>query len=149
MFAPKRETDFVSPKIDCQKAIDEGEEIRVEQSHKDEVNINNIVKRAGGMELIAKVNALKDWKFDDVTSNDFQENMNAIIKARDTFADVPSEIRRKFDNDPAKFMDFVRNPENIQAMIDLGLSKAPEEVPIAQVEVVNLPETPPVKPAGV
>jgi len=149
MFAPKRETDFVSPKIDCQKAIDEGEEIRVEQSHKDEVNINNIVKRAGGMELIAKVNALKDWKFDDVTSNDFQENMNAIIKARDTFADVPSEIRKKFDNDPAKFMDFVRNPENIQAMIDLGLSKAPEEVPIAQVEVVNLPETPPVNPAGV
>lgn len=149
MFAPKRETDFVSPKIDCQKAIDEGEEIRVEQSHKDEVNINNIVKRAGGMELIAKVNALKDWKFDDVTSNDFQENMNAIIKARDTFADVPSEIRKKFDNDPAKFMDFVRNPANIQEMIDLGLSKAPEEVPIAQVEVMNLPETPPVKPAGV
>ena len=148
MFAPKREVDYVSPKVDCQQAILDGEEIRVEQSHKDEVNINNIVKRAGGKELIQKVNALKEWKFDDVTSNDFQENMNAIIKARDTFADVPSGIRKKFDNDPAKFMDFVHNPENAQAMVDMGLSKAPEEVPVMQVQVVNPPETPP-DPAGV
>jgi len=148
MFKKPRPEGYVAPVIDCQQAIIDGEEIRVEQSHKDEVNINNIVKRAGGMELIAKVNALKQFEFDDVTGNDFQESMNAIIKARDTFEQVPSEIRKQFDNDPAKFMDFVHNPENAQALIDMGLSKAPEEVPVMQVEVVNHPETPPVRPTG-
>ena len=69
----------------------EDEEVRVEQSHKAEVDINNIVKRAGNMELIAKVSALQQFTYDDVTNNDFQETMNAIIKARDTFDMVPFE----------------------------------------------------------
>jgi len=142
MFRKPRPEGYIAPVIDCQQAIIEGEEIRVEQSHKDEVNINNIVKRAGGMELIAKVNALTQFEYDDVTGNDFQESMNAIIKARDTFDQVPSEIRKQFDNDPAKFMDFVHNPDNSDALIEMGLKKAPEVISPIEVVVTN-PETPP------
>jgi len=134
---------FVKPVIDCQKAIEEGEEVRVEQSHKDEVNINNIVKRAGGMELVAKVAALQEFQYDDVTGNDFQESMNALIKARDTFQNVPKEIRKRFDNDPARFMDFVHNPDNRDELINMGLMNAPEVVTPVEVVVTNPPETPP------
>jgi len=142
MFKKPRPEGYIAPVIDCQQAIIDGEEIRVEQSHKDEVNINNIVKRAGGMELIAKVNALTQFEYDDVTGNDFQESMNAIIKARDTFDQVPSAIRKQFDNDPAKFMDFVHNPVNSDSLIEMGLKKAPEVIPPIEVVVKN-PETPP------
>ena len=103
MFQVIRSEEYVRTVVDCQAAVAAGEEIRVEQSHKDEVNINNIVRKHGA-DLIAKVSQLTEFQFDDVTGNDFQENMNAIIKARDTFANVPSDIRRRFDNNPAKLM---------------------------------------------
>jgi phage internal scaffolding protein len=133
-----------------QLGIDEGghvfEDSKTEQSHKSEVDINNIVKRAGAGELIAKVNALQEWKYDDVTNNDFQEAMNAIIRARDAFSSVPSAIRKEFDNDPAKFMDFVRNPENKDRLVEMGLANAPVEAGPIEVVVTNPPESPPANP---
>ena len=130
--------------LDCQQAVKDGEPVRVEQSHKEEVDINNIVKRhAGQMELIAGVAALQQFTFDDVTSNDFQENMNAILQAKETFEKVPSEIRKRFGNDPAAFMDFVHDPNNNDALIQMGLKEPPEPAPApVQVQVVN-PESPP------
>jgi len=128
--------------IDCQKAIENGEEIRVEQSHKDEVNINKIVKKHG-MDLIAKTAALQQFTFDENPHNDFQEMMNALLKAKDSFESVPSEIRKQFNHDPAQFMDFVRNTDNKQQLIDWGLAKAPETPQPIEVVVTNQPETPP------
>jgi phage internal scaffolding protein len=133
-----------------QLGLDKGghvfEETKTEQSHKAEVDINNIVKRAGNMELIAKVSALQNFVYDDVTNNDFQEAMNAIIKAKETFSSVPSGIRRQFDNDPAKFMDFVHNPDNADKLVEMGLANAPVVEEPIQVVVTNPPETPPVDP---
>jgi phage internal scaffolding protein len=118
------------------------EETKTEQSHKSEVDVNNIVKRAGNMELISKVASLQNFVFDDVTGNDFQESMNAILKAAETFESVPSDIRRQFDNDPAKFMDFVYNPANQDELIKMGLAQAPVEEEPMRVVVTNPPETP-------
>jgi len=120
----------------------EDEIVRVEQSHKDEVNINNIVKRHG-MDLIAKTAALQQFTYDDNPNNDFQETMNAILKAEKSFSSVPSEIRKQFDNNPAKFMDFIHNSDNQQQLIDWGLAKAPETPQPIEVVVTNQPETPP------
>jgi len=128
-----------------QLSIPEDEVIRVEQSHKDEVNINNIVKRHG-MDLIAKTAALQQFTYDDNPNNDFQETMNMILKAEKSFSSVPSEIRKQFDNDPAKFMDFIHNGDNQQQLIDWGLAKAPETPQPIEVVVINQPETPP--PSG-
>lgn len=131
---PKRAKRIV---IDCQKAIENGEKYIVEQSHKDEVNINNIVRKHGA-DLVAKVAALQKFEYDDVTTNDFQEMMNIMIKARDTFDKVPLDIRKRFGHDPAEFMDFVHNPDNAQALIDMGLAEPPEPPPApVQVQVVN------------
>jgi len=124
-----------------QLTIPHDEVIRVEQSHKDEVNINNIVKRHG-IDLIAKTAALQQFKFDDNPNNDFQEIMNAILKAQDSFSSVPSDIRKQFDNNPAQFMDFIHNPDNQQQLIDWGLASAPEKPQPVEVVVTNQ-ETPP------
>lgn len=125
---------------------DPDEEVRVEQSHKDEVDINNIVKRHG-MDLIAKTAALQQFSFDDNPNNDFQETMNAILKAQDSFSSISSEIRKRFDNDPAKFMDFIHNPDNNDELVEMGLAQRLPEPQVVQVEVVNqqTTETPPVE----
>jgi hypothetical protein len=134
--------------VDCQKAIEDGEEeILVEQSHKDEVDINKIVKRHG-VDLIAKTAMLQsnEFQFDDVTGNDFQEAMFKITKAQTTFDQLPSKLRSKFNNSVAEYLDFVQNPDNRDQMIEMGLMNkpAPEPEPV-QVVVTNLepdPETP-------
>ena len=130
--------------IDCQQAILDGEDILVEQSHKDEVDINKIIKRHG-IDLINKTAALQapTMQFDDVTGNDFQEAMNIILKAEGTFNSLPSELRKQFDNSPAQYLDFVQNPANSDQLIEMGLQNAPEPAPEPVQVVVTNPETPP------
>lgn len=132
--------------LDCS-----GDDLITEQSHAAEVNINAIVKKHG-IDLIAKTNALLSptFRFDDVTGNDFTEAMNILSKAQNTFDSMPSQIRKEFDNNPAKFLDFVQNPDNADKMVDMGLAHPPQP-PAEPVEVVVtqpvttevIPETPP------
>lgn len=133
--------------IDCAAAVEAGtEEVRTEQSHKAEVDINTIIKRHAGREdLIASTQHIQGLVFDENPSNDFQEMMNMMIRGKEAFASMPSEVRNHFGNDAAKFMDFVRDPSNEQQMIDWGLQNPPEPPPAPmQVEVVNqTTETPP------
>ena len=135
-----------------QLGIDQGEHIfeetKTEQSHKSEVDINNIVAKHG-TELISKVAALQQFTYDDVTGNDFQESMNAILKAKESFTLVPSKIRREFDNDPAIFMDFIHNPDNKDQLVQWGLMNPEQVIQPMHVIVDNPPpvETPPDKPA--
>lgn len=124
--------------IDCQKAVENGEEILTEQSHKEEVDINNIISRHG-VELIQKTALLasKEFQFDDVTGNDFQEAMYKVAKAQQTFDSMPSQIRNKFQNNPAVFLDYVQNPDNKQALYDMGLAVPPPPPATVKVEVTN------------
>lgn len=125
--------------IDCQKAIEEGKDIiRTEQNHKDEVNINNIIRRHG-IDLIQQVATMQApaMQWDDVTGNDFQEAMFKVTKAQQTFDQLPSDIRKKFDNNPAVFLDYVQNPDNVDSMIDMGLAIRKPEQPTVNVKVTN------------
>lgn len=124
--------------VDCQKAIEDGIEIVLtEQSHRAEVDVNNIVKRHG-MDLIQQTAALQELTYDNVPGNDFQEAMLMITKANETFEGMPSEIRKRFENDPAKFLDFVQDEQNVNELIEMGLAKPPEKEPSPiQVQVVN------------
>jgi len=129
--------------LDCQKAIENGERVLVEQNHKKSVDINYIVKQhAGNAELIAKTQQLTNFRYDNVDTNDFQEMMNQMLHAKETFANVPSGIRKQFDNNPAKFMDFCHNPENTDKLIELGLANKPEETIPIEVIVKNTEASP-------
>lgn len=123
----------IRKRVTVQCTLEEG---KTEQSHVQEVDINNIIKKHGA-DYIKKINGLREWVYDDVTGNDFQESMNAIIKARETFADVPLEIRKQFDHDPIKMLDFVRNPENADKLVEMGLAHPPVPDEPIQVIVTN------------
>lgn len=130
--------------VDCQKAVENGEEIRVEQNHKAETDINNIVKKhAGNLELVQKNSELVEFNMDNIPTNDFQEMMTIMVKAKQAFESVPSKIRAQFDHDPAKYMDFVRNPENKETLIEMGLAHAPEAVDNSPIEVIVTNQEPP------
>ena len=53
---------------------------------------------------------------DDYPDYDFQQAQFMIAKANSTFEQLPSATRAKFENNPAKFMDFANNPEKQQTI---------------------------------
>lgn len=98
------------------------------QSMKDECNINNIVARFQRTGVVDHLNKHgPNYGFAD--SITLHESMEIVRKAQEMFDDLPSEIRKRFVNDPAAFLDFVQNPENQDEAVRLGLAVKPEAEP--------------------
>jgi len=93
---------------------------RVEQNHKAECNINSIIARyhRTGMAPQRSDSALYG---DFSSAADFHQAKNSVIQAEADFMALPSELRSMFDNDPAKLLDFIDNPENAEEATKLGL----------------------------
>jgi len=118
------------------------------QSFKDECNINKIMakfQKAGAISHYAK----HAPKYGDTTSIELQDALNIIADADSMFEELPSTIRKKFENNPGKFLDFVQNPDNNEEMQKLGLakkgkpiSKSANTVPITETPTPTTPTTP-------
>lgn len=110
---------------------------RVDKSHRDRCNINSIMAKArkGAFIPITNKNALYG---DFSTSQSFHETQNKIIQANQAFEALPSNIRKEFENDPGKLIDFLEDPRNEQKAVELGILKK-EEKPKP---VENVPPTP-------
>lgn len=105
------------------------------QSFKDDCDIDTIVSRYIGVG--GSINSLPDFRPDAVdnldlpTVSSYHEAMNVVAEANNAFSNVPAKVRRRFDNDPAQFVDFVSNPENFDECVKLGLA-----TPIAKTQAV-------------
>lgn len=122
-----------------------------QQHSKDEVDINNIMARyikTGVIDHVARYQP----QYTENTMQDYHESLNIIHKANAMFSDLPSAVRKQFDNDPAKFMDFVHNPDNHSKLREMGLTETPMSPPSDNPEQpsplsVNEPDPPPSEPA--
>lgn len=110
-----------------------------EQSHCKRCDVNNILAQYDKTGLITHVNKAVAEYGDFTLVNEYQESLNTVIAAREAFAELPSKIRARFNNDPGEFFEFATNPDNGQAMVDLGLAEVPIPAPPTKVEVVNQP----------
>lgn len=59
---------------------------------------------------------------------DFITAHNTIIEANRMFMDLPSKVRKEFDNDPAKLIEFVSDSKNYDKAVELGLIKKVENI---------------------
>lgn len=109
-----------------------GKVSRTKQSMAAECDINNIMAkfvRVGAIDHFAKHGP----QYGFFPAMDFRESLEAIRKAQAMFDDLPSKTRAYFYNDPAKFLEFVQNKDNLPKMRELGLCK-PEDVPAGGVK---------------
>jgi phage internal scaffolding protein len=106
-------------------------ETLTQQHMKAETDINNILRRYDKTGLITHINQAVAQYGDFTEANEYQEALNRIISAQDTFAALPSEIRKRFGNDPGAFFEFATNPDNAKEMVALGLAEH-EPVPKKQ-----------------
>jgi len=117
--------------------------VTTKQSFKDECDINKIMARYVKTGVVEHINNhAPNYGF--ATANDFRESLELIAQARSTFADLPAEIRKKFDNDPSNFLGFVEDPNNRSELALMGLLN--DEATAEEAALVAAAAEPPVPP---
>lgn len=120
---------------------------RTKQAFKDEVDINEILRKHEKGLLTDHLNEHQGQYGDFIIAGDFHSHMNLIKEAENAFMTIPAEIRAKFNNDPAEFLAFAQDPEKLDEMRKMGLAppdrpKTPREPPMAPAtasEAVTVP----------
>lgn len=138
MFGTKQPTDYSDG--------------RTKQSFKDETDVNQIVAKHTRMGTLSH---LEQWggEYGDWSDFNFQEAQNQIARANSMFEQLPSAVRNQFSNDPARFLEFVNDPENADDL-DKKLPElaAPRTKPLPEakdrVDTETAPETAPEAPEG-
>jgi phage internal scaffolding protein len=97
------------------------EETLTQQHHKDEVDINNILRKFQKHGAIEHRNEYRG-QYGFATSTTLQEAMDTVIRAETMFNDLPADVRSKFNQDAGQFLDFVQNPENAKELVKMGLA---------------------------
>jgi len=96
-----------------------------QQHAKAECDINNILKQYDRTGLITHLNSAKAQYGDFTEVNEYQESLNRVMMAQEAFMELPSAIRKQFENDPGQFFEFATNPDNQDAMVEMGLAERP------------------------
>jgi len=99
-----------------------------QQHFKDECDINNILRQFNVTGLLPE--SPLSPRYGDFTGiSDYHTALNQVIAAEDEFMRLPAELRARFENDPAKLIEFIDNSENLDEAINLGLVNKPENLP--------------------
>jgi len=96
------------------------------QAFKNECNINNIMRKWRSTGVISHIRSSSGQYGDFSGVSDYQSALNAVMNAQDSFMALPSQLRSRFENDPAKFLAFTQDPNNFDEMVALGLAEAPQ-----------------------
>lgn len=112
------------------------------QSFVAECDINNILKQYKRSGIISHINAkAAQGSYQDLPDQvDYQEALNTVIRAEASFETLPSSVRDRFGNDPAKFLEFLQDPKNQDEAIALGLAVDTRTAPA--------PAAPPAEPSA-
>lgn len=119
---------------------------RTIQSAKDDSDINVIVRRFGMTGQIRTAN-VEPFYGDFSGVDDYQSAMNMLLAAKQSFAELPADVRSRFGNDPALLIDFLHDDANLEEARKLGLCR-PQEAPPEPQLVRIVPEVPEAPPGG-
>lgn len=93
-----------------------------EQTHRDRVNINSIMRRARKgipVPLYGREATYGDF----TTGEDYQQCLDKMCQAERDFMQLPAEVRDRFENDPKQLIEFMADPENAKEAVELGLAE--------------------------
>jgi phage internal scaffolding protein len=98
-----------------------------QQHCKDECDINVIVERFGVTGQLPTHDGSLPTYGDFTGVSDYRDALEAVARADEAFMALPANVRERFDNDPALFVDFCSStdPADRSLAIDLGLIPPP------------------------
>lgn len=110
------------------------------QEFSEDCDVNTIMARYEKTGVMPSGPSRPPAYLDLVGTPDLQESLSILAVANQSFMQLPATVRREFDHDPAKFVAFCQNEENLPRMRELGLAKPlPVDPPPQRVEIVNPP----------
>lgn len=116
--------------VNCTK-----EEDRAVQSQREEADINVIMRRFGVTGVLPEGTRMPVWGQDWPEGFDFRYAQDLIAAGRDAFMALPAEVRSKFSNDPALFIDFCSDEVN-RAQLEKWGFITPKAAPVEPVKPV-------------
>lgn len=93
---------------------------KTDQSFKDIVDVNAQLRRAHEKGLLRHAKKY-EGEYDDFPDFDFQTAQFQLARAKSMFEALPSNVRNKFENDPAKFLKWANDPANVGEMKEMGI----------------------------
>lgn len=101
------------------------------QSMRDECDVNGIMQRFERTGLIAHTSQREAYFADVSAVPDFAQAIAVVEKAENMFMSLPAQLRAKFGNDAANYVQFCANPANSDEMVKLGLAEPKKVEPVA------------------
>ncbi|WNK14860.1 MAG: internal scaffolding protein [Microvirus sp.] len=91
------------------------------QSDAEDADINTLIKR---FRLTGEIPVVERTPLDLNLPEgfDFKMAMDIVNEGTRAFMELPADSRDRFNNDPAKFVDFALKPDNLDDMIKLGMA---------------------------
>lgn len=112
------------------------------QAHKAECDINLILKQYQKTGQITHISKQTPTYSDLPDHSDYQSSLSILREAENAFATLPSQVRDKFDNDPANFLAAFNDASQIPYLREMGLLK-PLPVPSGTTPTTQAAEPPP------
>ena len=117
------------------------------QADKDKANIHNILKRYEKTGLLPQ-RVVSPIEGDVPQVESYHQALTILVEAQQAFDALPSNVRQKFENDPAQFLEFCNDAENKEEMKELGLIAPTVASQPVEVTVVGEPSTEGEEPAS-
>lgn len=118
------------------------------QEFAEECDVNAIVARfektGGGWPFVPNNHVPHYVDFTAVPS-DLQSAMSILNESNEAFMRLPASVRKDFDNDPMRFVEYASDRSNLPRLRELGLAE-PEKAKPEPIEVRL--STPPAPPDG-
>jgi len=131
------DTPYNSPGLDC--SADPG---KTDQSQALDCDVNRILDRFSKTGVLPGVNT--ESVYADVSdAPTYQEALHIVMNAEKQFNSLDAKTRKKFDNDPLSFLQFVEDPKNLQELSKMGLATiSPQTDADRIVEAIRASNTP-------
>lgn len=89
------------------------------QSFKDQCDINKILKKAQRTGSLAHVQKYPEAVYGEFTGVDLLGAHEQNERARAIFEDLPSEVRKDFNNNHFDFIAFASDPKNVGKLVEI------------------------------
>lgn len=117
------------------------------QSERDACDVNTIM-RAYELTGVLPHDGKKRFYLDVSEMSDYRTALDQIHHADNLFSQLPAQVRKRFGNDPAIFLDFVADPQNQAELEEMGLIQPENVEPEPKQPVEPATETAPEAPEG-
>jgi len=119
-----------------------------QQQFQAECDINNIMKKFAATGSLTHVQSMEAQYGDFSNVGNYQQAHEAVMAAKDSFMNLPAQIRKEFDNDPVKLMTFLQDDKNRKRAEEIGLiaAKLPSAEDLQVLTPAQAATPPPVTP---